>query len=93
MVGVAVQGSTAGGKFSDMRVVFFGVGDRPQRAAQLERALDGRPAAAKTIEGGLGELDADLSPRADFHGTAATKRHLAKVLAGRVLKTMQGVAA
>ena len=93
MVGVAVHGSTQGGKFSDMRIVFFGVADRPQRAMQLERALDGRPAAAKTIEGGLGELDADLSPRADFHGSAATKRHLAKVLAGRVLKTMQGVAA
>ncbi len=93
MVGAAVHGSTEGGKFSDMRIVFFGVADRPQRAIQLERALDGRPAAARTIEGGLGELDADLSPRADFHGTAATKRHLAKVLAGRVLKTMQGVAA
>jgi carbon-monoxide dehydrogenase medium subunit len=93
MVGVAAHGSTQGGKFSDMRVVFFGVADRPQRAAQFERALDGRPAAAKTIEGGLGELDTDLSPRADFHGTAATKCHLAKVLAGRVLKTMQGVAA
>src|SRR5882762_9914593 len=62
-------------------------------AVHGERALDGRPAAAKTIEGALGELDADLSPRADFHGTAATKRHLAKVLAGRVFKTMQGVAA
>src|SRR6267378_3819308 len=93
MVGAAVHGSAQGGKFSDMRIVFFGVADRPQRAIQLERALDGRPAAAKTIEGVLGELDADLSPRADFHGTAATKRHLAKVLAGRVLKTMQGVAA
>src|SRR6266850_909029 len=91
MVGLAVHGSTQGGKFADMRVVFFGVADRPQRAAQLERALDGRPAAAKTIEGGLGELDADLSPRADLHGSAATKRHLAKVLAGRVLKQMEGV--
>jgi len=93
MVGVAAHGSTLGKKFSDMRVVFFGVADRPQRAAQLERALDGRPAAAKTIAVGLVELDADLSPRADFHGSAATKRHLAKVLAGRVLRTMQGVAA
>ena len=93
MVGVAAHGSTQGGKFTDMRVVFFGIADRPQRAAQFERALDGRPAAARTIEGGLGELNADLSPRADFHGSAATKRHLAKVLAGRVLKTMQGVAA
>jgi len=91
MVGAAVHGSTDGGKFSDMRIVFFGVADRPQRAMQLERALDGRPAEAKTIEGGLGELDADLSPRADFHGSAATKRHLAKVLAGRVLEQLEGV--
>jgi aerobic carbon-monoxide dehydrogenase medium subunit len=93
MVGVAVQGSTQGGKFADMRIVFFGVADRPQRAAQFERALDGRPAMQKTVESAIGELDADLSPRADFHGSAATKRHLAKVLAGRVLRTMQGVAA
>ena len=76
-----------------MRVVFFGVGDRPQRAAQFERALDGRPAAAAMIDAALPGLDADLSPRADLHGSAATKRHLAKVLAGRVLKTMEGVAA
>jgi carbon-monoxide dehydrogenase medium subunit len=88
MVGVAVHGSTQGRKFLDMRVVFFGVGDRPQRAAQFERALDGRPAEAKSIEGALGKLDADLSPRADLHGSAATKRHLAKVLAGRVLKQL-----
>jgi carbon-monoxide dehydrogenase medium subunit len=93
MVGVAAHGSTRGNKFSDMRVVFFGVGDRPQRAAQFERALDGQPAAAKTIAASLQKLDADLEPRADLHGSAATKRHLAKVLAGRVLGTMQGVAA
>jgi len=93
MVGVAAHGSAQGKKFSDMRVVFFGVGDRPQRAAQFERALDGQPAAAKTIDAALQKLDADLSPRADLHGSAATKLHLAKVLAGRVLKTMEGVAA
>src|SRR5882762_6836293 len=50
MVGVAAHGSTHGGKFSDMRVVFFGVADRPQRAAQLERALEGRPATASAID-------------------------------------------
>ncbi|SRR6266513_229569 len=92
MVGVAAHGSTQGKKFSDMRVVFFGVEDRPQRAARLERALDGQPATQKTVESAIGELDADLSPRADLHGSAATKLHLAKVLAARVLKTMEGVA-
>jgi len=93
MVGVAAHGSTQGGKFSDMRVAFFGVGDRPARAAQFERALEGKPAAAATIEGALAKLDADLDPRADLHASAAMKRHLAKVLAGRVLGRMQGVAA
>ncbi len=88
VVGVAAYGSTRGGKFSDMRVAFFGVGDRPARAARFERALDGRPAMPKTIEGALAQLDADLSPRADLHASAATKRHLAKVLAGRVLAQM-----
>src|SRR6266581_7053803 len=92
MVGVAAHGSTAGGKFSDMRVVFFGVADRPQRAAQLERARENQPATAKAIAAALAGLDADLSPRADLHGSAATKLHLANVLAGRVLKQMEAAA-
>jgi carbon-monoxide dehydrogenase medium subunit len=93
MVGIAAHGSTQAGKFSDLRVAFFGVGDRPLRAAQFERALEGRPATLKTVAGALGTLDADLDPRADLQASAATKRHLAKVLAGRVFKGMEGVAA
>lgn len=93
MVGVAAHGSTQGGRFSDMRVAFFGVGDRPARASQFERALEGKPAAAASIEGALARLDADLDPRPDLHASAAMKRHLAKVLAKRVLNTMEGVAA
>ena len=88
MVGVAAHGSNQAGKFSDMRVALFGVGDRPMRAARLERALDGRPAAAKTIEDALATLNADLDPRADLQASAAMKRHLAKVLAGRVLRQL-----
>src|SRR5712691_1173305 len=93
MVGVAAHGSTRGGKFADMRVAFFGVGDRPARAARFERALDGRPATLRTIEVALAQLDDDLSTRTDLHDTDETKLHLAKVLAARVLKTMEGVVA
>src|SRR5947207_615275 len=81
MVGVAAHGSRKGGKFSDMRVAFFGVGDRPQRASGFERALEGQPA----VDGALAKLDVDLEPRADLHASAAMKLHLAKVLADRVL--------
>lgn len=93
LVGLAVHGSTAGGTFSDLRAVFFGVGDRPGRAARFERALEGQAATAKTLDATLAKLDADLDPRADLHASAATKLHLAKVLAGRVLKQLEGVAA
>jgi len=81
MVGVAAHGSRKGGKFSGMRVAFFGVGDRPQRASGFEKALEGQSA----VDGALAKLDADLEPRADLHASAAMKLHLAKVLAGRVL--------
>jgi len=81
MVGVAAHGLRKVGKFSDMRVAFFGVGDRPQRASGFERALEGQSA----VDGALAKLDADLEPRADLHASAAMKLHLAKVLADRVL--------
>jgi len=86
VVGVAVHGSTQGAKFSDLRVAFFGVGDRPQLAAHFARALEGQPATAKSVDAALSKLDSDLAPRADLYSSAATKLHLAKVLAGRVLK-------
>ncbi len=91
MVGLAAHGMVRDAKFHDMRVVFFGVEDKPVRAAQFERALDEHPAAAKTIDAALPRLDADLRPRADLHASSATRLHLAKVLTGRVLKTMEGV--
>jgi len=84
MVGVAAHGSTAGGKFSDMRVALFGVGDRPLRARGFEKALEGQSA----IDVALAKLDDDLAPRGDLHASAATKLHLAKVLAGRVLRQL-----
>jgi aerobic carbon-monoxide dehydrogenase medium subunit len=88
MVGVAAHGSTQSAKFSDLRVAFFGVGDRPQLAAHFARALEGQPATAKSVDAALPKLDSDLAPRADLYSSAATKLHLAKVLAGRVLKQL-----
>jgi len=61
-----------GSKKDGLRVAFFGVGDRPE---VLE---------ADTVQGVLSKVT-DLEPRADLHASAATKLHLAGVLAGRVL--------
>jgi aerobic carbon-monoxide dehydrogenase medium subunit len=92
IAGVAAHGLVRGGNFHDLRVVFFGVEDKPVRAALLEQALDARPAGAKSVASALAKLDDDLDPRADLHASAATKRHLAKVLAGRVLAQLEGAA-
>jgi len=86
MVGVAAHGSTAGGKFADLRIVFFGVAERPLRATKLEQALNGRSSDA--IDTALAALD--LETRGDLQASAATKKHLARVLAGRVLKQLAG---
>ncbi len=93
IVGVAAHALERGGALHDARIVFFGVEDKPVRAAKLERALEGRPADERTIAGALEELEADLAPRGDLHASAPTKRHLAQVLAGRVLARWQGAAA
>src|SRR5437867_10191847 len=56
MVGVAAHGSRKGGKFSDMRVAFFSVGDRPQHTPGFEKALKGQSA----VDGALVRLEGDL---------------------------------
>jgi carbon-monoxide dehydrogenase medium subunit len=85
MAGVAIHGSIADQHFADLRVVLFGVHDRPTRALQIERELENRPTAAGSIRQALAALDADLKPIGDIHATAAAKGHLARVLTARAL--------
>src|SRR5262249_15161574 len=74
IVAVAAQALVRDGRCHDARVVFFGVEDKPVRAARLERTLEGRPASAQTLDSAVAELDADLAPRADLHASAGTKK-------------------
>jgi len=69
-------GLAAHGSKQGVRAAFFGVGDRP-------KAIE-----ADSVDGILDKVDSELEPRADLHASAATKLHLAKVLAGRVLKEL-----
>ena len=85
MVGVAAHGLIADGKFSDLRIVFFGVAEQPLRATKLEQALNGQPSTA--IDSAIAALE--IETRGDLQTSAATKKHLARVLAGRVLKELK----
>jgi aerobic carbon-monoxide dehydrogenase medium subunit len=72
----AIVGVAVHGSAKGVRAAFFGVGDRP---VVLE---------SDTADGVVSKIEASLEPRGDLHASAATKLHLAKVLAGRVLKEL-----
>jgi carbon-monoxide dehydrogenase medium subunit len=85
IVGLAAQGKVANGTFNDMRLAFFGAGDRPILAAAANAALEGKAFSDATVAAAQAALDADLDPMPDLNGSAATKMHLARVLTKRVL--------
>lgn len=85
MVGAAAHGKLEKGRLSDLRFVYFAVGDRPTVARALARAVEGKPLEAATIDAAAAALGEDLDPRGDLHASSALKRHLAGVIARRML--------
>jgi aerobic carbon-monoxide dehydrogenase medium subunit len=88
IVGIAAQGKVSGSTFSDMRLAFFGAGDRPILAAAANAAIEGKAFSDETVAAVQAALEADLDPMPDLNGSKATKMHLARVLTGRALKEM-----
>ena len=74
------------GRCADVRLVFMGVGEGPVDAQQAAAVLKGQeptPEAIRAAAETAGQSDVD--PISDVHATAEFRRHLAKVLAKRVL--------
>ncbi len=84
MVGLAAQGVRAGNTLSALRLVFFAVGTGPVVADRAAAALSGGPVDAARIAAVQAALDHELDPPGDLQAGTATKRHLARVLLGRV---------
>ncbi len=86
MAGLAVVFSEdANGLVSKARIVFFGVGDGPIRAAKAEGTLSSAHITAASISAAQAALSADLDPPADMHGSPALKRQLCRTLLARTL--------
>ena len=81
MVGLAASARADGKALKDVRLAFFGVGDRPVRAPKAEAAL-----AKGDVEGAVAALD--LDPQDDVQASAAVKKHLAGVLLRRVAQQL-----
>ncbi len=88
IVGVAVQGKFQDGHFFDVSLVFFGVGAMPVLAVNAAAALQGAPSTPSTLTAVQSAVSEDLDPYDDIYHSAATKLHLARVLAGRAINAL-----
>jgi carbon-monoxide dehydrogenase medium subunit len=73
------------GTVTDARLAFTGVAGTPVRSAAAEAALKGTTADADAIAAAAAAVGGDIDPSGDVHATAAYRRHVAGVLAKRVL--------
>ena len=83
MVGLAASARAKGKELGDIRLVYFGVGSKPERARKSEAAL-----TKGEIDAAVAALDDDLDPSDDVQATGATKKYLAGVLLRRVAREL-----
>ncbi|MCZ0736903.1 FAD binding domain-containing protein [Phreatobacter sp. AB_2022a] len=84
LVGAGIRARCAGGTVAEVRIAFLSVAATPLRARAAETALAGTALDAAAITRAQAALDDDLDPPDEAHMPAATRRHLARVLLGRL---------
>jgi len=88
LAGLAAGARVTAGVLEEARLVFLGVGTKPVRARVAEAALAGRRPDPDALAAAGRALDAELDPPGDIHGSSALRRHLARVLLGRVVRQL-----
>jgi carbon-monoxide dehydrogenase medium subunit len=86
LVGVGAVVTLAGDRIREARLALTGVGDRPVRAREAEARLAGESLTPATLAEAVEALRRALDPGSDIHATAAYRRHVAGVLAGRAIR-------
>jgi aerobic carbon-monoxide dehydrogenase medium subunit len=87
IVGLAVQTVIQDGRFSDLRLGFFAVGDRPLLARAAGKLINA-PVTPALLSDALSDLVDELDPQEDHQATPAMRRHLAKVLLTRCVTAL-----
>ena len=85
LVGCGVLVEVAGDLVEQARIAFFSVGNTPLRARQAEQCLIGKRLDEAAVAAAQALVGGDLDPPEDEHVPPAMKRHLARVLLGRLL--------
>lgn len=89
IVGLAANAIVQRGGFADLRLAYFGVGDRPV-LAQAAGRLIGKEPAPGLLSDAAAALDAELNPMEDQQASVAMRRHLARVLLARCVGALLG---
>jgi aerobic carbon-monoxide dehydrogenase medium subunit len=89
IVGAAAQAIVQNGRFADLRIAYFAIGDRPVLAQAAAGLIDVAvtPAILSGVASALGE---ELDPPEDQQASVAMRRHLAKVLLVRGVAALLG---
>jgi len=87
IVGLAAQSVIAGGQFSELRLGFFAVGDRPLLARAAD-SLVGVSVTPGALASAAAMLSEELDPQEDQQATPAMRRHLARVLLSRCVSKL-----
>lgn len=88
ITGLAARALLRSGRLHGLRLAFLGLEDRPVRAPRTEQALEGRALDDSTLALAATTLATELNPGGDLTNGPETKRHLAGVLAQRVLRRL-----
>ncbi len=89
IVGLAAQAVVRDGRFTELRLGFFAVGDRPLLAGSAGRLVD-VDITSEVLSETFFALDEELDPLEDHQATPAMRRHLAKVLLARGVSSLLG---
>jgi aerobic carbon-monoxide dehydrogenase medium subunit len=89
IVGAAAQAIVQNGRFADLRIAYFAIGDRPVLAQATASLINVAvtPAILSDVASALGE---ELDPQEDQQASVAMRRHLARVLLMRGVATLLG---
>jgi len=89
IVGLSAQAVVREGRFTDLRLGFFAVGDRPVLASSAGKLVD-VAVTPEALSQTYSALDEELDPLEDHQATQAMRRHLAKVLLARCVSSLLG---
>ena len=90
-VGVAALARRSNGVLAEARIGLTNMGTVPVKATAAEAAAAGAAASHAALNGAAAHAAEGTEPPGDLHGTPDYRRHLARVLTGRVLAAAAGV--